>query len=537
MAILLPALILASALTAVYWPIVTYPFIQDDWGQLSALVSFGPLKYVLDGLSIKDKLFYRPLSQSYFALYYRFFGWDPLPFHVIGLLIHFLNSLLVVFISWRLIRKLSLAWVAGIIYAVAVTVHLDPLLWLVGFYDLAASFFYLSSISLLLAKRGWLSAMAFGLGILAKESTVVLGLAFPLIIFYTDQSSRRSSSALLRKLWPWAAIAATYCLVRMSGAISPFSLPSTEPYSMQLMGDHIFKNLFRYVWWSLEAVTPFRALASGTVRWVLWGASALAVLLYFYCRRSPALRTFPLSWIGFLTAWAAVGIVPALLLPNHFYKYYLTESLPPLVLLTLTALYWVYSLFTQSRIRDVPDSPAPNLSQSPLWPVSEMHSSHRYPTTQILLAGLFVVLPLADVVSAAQYFRTRDLAGISDQYTIGTNHLIHRGHAASLILDYLRDHHKSVPTGCIFLIDGCDLESLGNEVGLQTYYGDSSIRVLRLSDVVRDCRSEQTQQAPDGSSERPHYGNSGLESQKLFCLRIVDGKVLEEDAVRAIGRK
>lgn len=125
---------LLVAIGVVYWPVLTYPFIQDDWGQLRALVNGDAFSFFSNALSVKGKLFFRPLSLAYFVVYHRLFGLNPLPFHIIGLTIHLLNSLLVSLISWRLTRSHWISRFAGLIYAAAVTVHLDPLLWLVGFF-------------------------------------------------------------------------------------------------------------------------------------------------------------------------------------------------------------------------------------------------------------------------------------------------------------------------------------------------------------------------------------------------------------------
>ncbi len=535
------ALVLAAAIALVYWPIVTFPFIQDDWGHLNGLVTLGPLKYLCDGVSQSDRLFWRPIGLIYFALYYRIFGLHPLPFHLVGMLIHFFNSLLVVFISWHLTRGGLVAWAAGFIYAVAVTVHMDPLLWQVGFYDLSASFLYLTSIALLLTKRRWLSAAAFAFGVLAKESTVTLVLVFPLILLYTDQHSTRSLRALLRKLGPWTSIVAVYCLVRMSGVIFAFSLAETEPYSIRLIGIHVLKNLFRYIWWSLEAVTPFRTLASNTVRWMLWGVTALVGALYFYRRKLPFPAVIPDRWTGFLAAWAVIGILPALFLPNHYYKYYLTYSLPPVVLLWISALYWFYSLLAGSVRTGTRGASTTTSVLLPPLSVSESEfsttGSAGFQRNQLVLTALFSALSLINAVSAAEYFYARNRAGIADRYVVGTNYLIHRGNVARLLLDYLRDHHPSVPVGSVFLIDGCDLESIGDEAGPQAFYGDPSIRVFRLSDVREFRRGHAVKDGTNRSDDRLHLLNLRPESRNLFCLRIKEGKVMEEDPAKAVERE
>ncbi len=529
------ALAVLAAIGLVYWRILHYPFIQDDWGQLGGLINANSLSYLSDALSVKGKLFYRPLSLAYFQLCYRLFGLNPLPFHVIGLTIHSINSLLVVLISRKLTGNPSISWFAGLMYAVAVTVHLDPLLWLVGFYDLSASFFYLASIAFFLTRHRWLSAAAFGLGLLAKESVVVLAPVLLLMLVYAIRPFRKVPGGVCRELWPHALILAAYLLVRTGGGLSPFSLPDGEPYSMRLFGIHVFKNAYRYAWWGLEAVTPFRNIGSGAARWVLWTLFLVGEILWLLSRNSRRALLFPSGWIMFLASWAGMGVLPALFLPNHYYKYYLTYSLLPLLLLTLSGLCWVLRFIPllQGGGTSSPVVCSPDLVSctSALRPLGSSNSAH--PHLPRLLLGVFIALALADALSAAWYFQVRDQAGVSDQYTVGTNNLIHRGHAASLILSCLAREHRQVPKGSVFLLEGCDLESLDNGGALCVFYGDDSIRLFRASEMVMDPAGKYIERkAAYRRADNPQPYRIAVEPGKLFSLRIKDGKVLEADPLR-----
>ncbi len=533
------ALAVPAVVGLVYWRVLRYPFIQDDWGQLGGLINADTLSYLSDILSVKGKLFYRPLSLAYFLLCYRLFGLNPLPFHVIGLVIHSINSLLVVFIARRLTGNIAISWFAGLIYAAAVTVHLDPLLWLVGFYDLSASLFYLASIALFLARRRWLSAAAFGLGLLAKESAVVLAPVLLLILLYAIRGVRKALAGVCRDLWPHALILAAYFLVRTGGGLSPFSLRPGEPYSMRLSGVHVFKNAFRYAWWGLETVTPFRSIDSGSARWALWALFLVGGILWLLSRKSRRAPLFPSGWIVFLACWAGTGILPALFLPNHYYKYYLTYSLPPLILLSLSGPCWVMRLIPLLRGEEASDPVVYSPDLIPCTSSRRLRGSWdlAHPHLSRLLLGVFITLALADVLSAARYFQVRDEAGVSDRYTVGTNNLIHRGHAASLILSYLAREHRQVPRGSVILLDGCDPESLDSGGGLRVFYGDSTIRLFRASEMAMDPEGKYIEKrAPYRRADAPQSDTIAVEPGKLFFLRVKDGKVQEADPRRLPGR-
>lgn len=487
---------LLTEIGGIYWRVLSYPFIQDDWGLLRALVSQDALSYLSGAVSPEGTLFYRPLSLLYFLLYHRLFGLNALPFHVIGLAILLLNSLLVSFISWKLTGNRLISAATGLVYAAAITVHLDPLLWLVGFYDLSASLFYFASIALFLAGRKFLSAAAFGAALLAKESTLVLAVVLVVMLVYVVRPLKNVAGIVCRALWPHGLILAGYILARIGNMVSLFSLSGTDPYRMKLFGLHLFKNLFRYSWWSLEAISPWRGMSSGAASWILWTTVIVVGAVLVLSRKSRHPSLFPFGWIAFLLGWAVAGISPALLLPNHYYKYYLAYSMPALVLMACSGLHWVSTLIARPSSR--PDSRV--IPPGSPWVLPFPGSM---PGTQSpLMVSVFVVFVLANGLSAYSYFRMKDRAGISDRYTVGTNHLIYRGHIANLILDYLVREHPTVPRGSVFILDGCDPESLGGEDGLRTFYRDEAIRVFSRSEVV-------------------HSGT-------VFYLRIRNGKVEEQ---------
>jgi hypothetical protein len=502
----------------IYWRILPYPFVQDDWGQLKGLAHTDAYSWISSALSMRDKLFYRPISLIYYLVYYKVFGLNPLYFHIVGLTIHLFNSLLVVIISRRLIANRAISVSAGLIYAAAATVHLDPLLWMVGFCDLSATFLYFAAIALFLAGRRYLSTVAFGIGLLAKESVVVVLLIFVLFLVYSVRPLKSLPAAIIRSLWPPALVLSVYSLARIGFAVSPFSLRGSEPYSMRLFGVHIAKNLFRYAWWGLQAVTPLRSLPGGTARWILWAMLVAGVLLWILSKRVSQVPLFPSGWGFLLAGWAVAGILPALLLPNHWYRYYLTYSLLPLILLLLSGAWWTAQRFSRrgqeaGLERSAVGGESLPLARPPIWAV-------------VILGSLV----LADFASAAWYFRTKDRAGVSDRYEPGTNHLIHRGHTAKAILDYLARSHATVPKGSVFVLEGCDVESLGGEDALRVFYADESIRVFNRLEVVIEIESGHpggmgTRGNPDDIS-RPTVQ---MEPGKVFLLHMVGGTIHEVD--------
>ena len=236
---------------ATYWKVLKYPFIQDDWGILFSIVEMDDFEIVQQAFLPEGKLFYRPLGITYFVLAHLFFGLNSLGYHLLALGLHFVNSLLVVRISGLFLQgNKLLPWLAGILYGTAIAVHMDPLLWIVGIYDLACAFFFFSSFILFTKQRHIQSAWVLALAMLFKKSAVVL---IPILFLYnlllTGGTSRR---ALLTKLTPFMLVLLAFLYLRIQ-MISPWSLPSTHPYRTLFWGQHLLNNLLSYSKWAAEA--------------------------------------------------------------------------------------------------------------------------------------------------------------------------------------------------------------------------------------------------------------------------------------------
>ena len=172
----------AAVVCAVYWPSLSLPFIQDDWSLLNAFRTQDTPSMLKLIFAYENTLFYRPLSKIYFWLMYEIWGAQPTPFHVMALIVHVLNSCLVALIINIVTRNWLVSYLTAIVYAAAIAIHLDPLAWTAGFYDVGGAFFFFTSIWLFLRNRPTFSAILYLLGCLFKESLFPLSI---LLIFYS----------------------------------------------------------------------------------------------------------------------------------------------------------------------------------------------------------------------------------------------------------------------------------------------------------------------------------------------------------------
>ena len=142
--------ILAIAVIAVFHPVFGAEFVWDDllWEDAPGVIEpFGIFKVwfsPVDGLRDNH---YWPVTYSLLWLEYRFFSTDPLGYHAVSLLMHFLVSALI----WRILFSIGVkgAWIAGLLFAVH-PIHAEPVSWVISQKDL------LSALLQLCALAAWL---------------------------------------------------------------------------------------------------------------------------------------------------------------------------------------------------------------------------------------------------------------------------------------------------------------------------------------------------------------------------------------------
>lgn len=166
------------------------------------------------GVGVK---FYRPLARLVWAAEYSLFKDNAGGWHLIGILLYSANAALVYLLAWKLGRKLSLALLAGLLFAFH-PVHTETASWiadqtdlLVGLFGLGGTIFYIQSRRSASGSRRLLNyglALAgYALAILCKESAA--GFFFvPLLYDLVFGNYSRVALVNWRKPGPWLRLAA-----------------------------------------------------------------------------------------------------------------------------------------------------------------------------------------------------------------------------------------------------------------------------------------------------------------------------------------
>ena len=232
---------------------VNYPFVWDDRevirpsaelsGQgLAAVPRVFHLRHWLHkgGPSLRP---YRPVRDLAFLLSHRLSHGRPSAYHLVNILVHALNALMVLWLAWLVLGNLYAAGVACLIFA-AHPVHTEAVAYAKNIAEILALFFGLLSACLFVhwtrmpparRRRGPLllaaAVAALILALLSKESAVCLPpVLFVWCMMLPKKEVRRRG---LRALVPMLLIAAAYAGLQFHAASA---MDEEKPFALRSVG-------------------------------------------------------------------------------------------------------------------------------------------------------------------------------------------------------------------------------------------------------------------------------------------------------------
>ncbi len=194
-----------------FFPATWGGFVWDDsvWMDPGPVQSPSGLWYIwFDPSSLKNEGHYWPIIYTLLWLEHKLWGFAPLGFHVVNLVLHAGVTLLL----WRLLLRLAVpgAWLAAALFAVH-PMHVESVVWVIGRKDLLAALFYLGAALLYLRHsaggRNWCYAGALGLFVLSLLSkSIAVTLPAALLLWHWWQQGRVTATTL-RRLLPFVLVA------------------------------------------------------------------------------------------------------------------------------------------------------------------------------------------------------------------------------------------------------------------------------------------------------------------------------------------
>jgi Tfp pilus assembly protein PilF len=329
------ALFLVAATVLVYHRMWQAGFIWDDDSHLTQNPCIiGPLGF--KEIWVSSHAYYYPLVLSTFWVLHKFVGLNPLPYHLLNVLMHAAAAVLL----WRVLRQLNVrgAWLGAVLWALH-PVMVESVAWVTELKNTQSCLFFLLSVLFFLKadgansepqKRRWLfslSLLSFALAITSKSSTVMLPVVLGLCLWWRSepdgQLTGRRGSRIVILLAPFFLIAAAASVWTIweqkfhSGAVGA-EFTQTSVQRLAIAGRDIWFYLGKLFWphplifmyprWKIDIVdlSAFLPLL------------AAAVGLFFLWWK----RNGPLRPIFFAAAYFAVSLFPVLGFFNvYFFRY------------------------------------------------------------------------------------------------------------------------------------------------------------------------------------------------------------------------
>src|ERR1035437_7535636 len=116
-------IVLTVAAIVAYYPSLFYGFSQDDFIHLysSKANNFGDfINFFNPYHHYPDIFFYRPLTtQFYFFINNLIFGLNPLPYHIEGLILHIINSILFFLLINKIFKNRQIGFICAFLYSIS----------------------------------------------------------------------------------------------------------------------------------------------------------------------------------------------------------------------------------------------------------------------------------------------------------------------------------------------------------------------------------------------------------------------------------
>ena len=264
---------------------------------------------------------YWPLVYTTFWLEHKLWGFDPTGYHVVNVLLHLANTLLV----WHLVRRLAVpgAWMVAAVFAVH-PLHVESVAWVIERKDVLSGLFYLAAAAMWMRfmeqpnPRRYAGSLAlYAAALLSKSIVVTLPVA--LLLWHWWKQNRVTSTDLWR-LVPFFAVGLVITVGDLSfyrswGAVSfDYSFTERTLIAARALWFYAGKLLWPtnlaviYPLWDIRVADPLAwgyLVASVALAVALWhfrhrlGRGLLAGALFFAVTLSPVLGFVDYGYMQF----------------------------------------------------------------------------------------------------------------------------------------------------------------------------------------------------------------------------------------------
>ena len=281
----------------------------STWGGIWDLW-FNPVGAYLEGGTRKEG-HYWPLLYTTFWIEHKLWGFSPAGYHIVNILIHFANTVLL----WRLLARLAVpgAWFVAAVFAVH-PLHTESVAWIMGRKDMLATLFCLMALFVWLRfvelpSRGrYAGALLLFAAAMLSKSVVVVFPATLLILQWWKEG--RLTHAYLLRVAPFFFVGLVIAVGDMLfyQDVQPISLGYSMAERVLIAAHSLWFYLGKLLWpvdlaviyphWDVNVADPLGwlyVIAAAAVAAALWflrdriGRGPLACALFFAVMLSPTL--------------------------------------------------------------------------------------------------------------------------------------------------------------------------------------------------------------------------------------------------------
>ena len=317
------------------WPMAAFGFAWDDHGYIVRNYPIQDpvsLKSILWCLTAFAEANWHPLTWLALHIQFQFFGLNPGGYHVVNLLLHLANTLLLYALLFRTTRAVGKSLAVAALFSVH-PLHIESVAWISEIKDVLSAFFFLLTLHAYTnyarhpgLGRYALVALLLACGLVSKPMLVTapfllalldywpLGrwLAGPAAAHKTPTIPRFSARRLILEKLPLLAMSAAVCVLTFlaqhkGGAVADLS---TLPILMRL--GNVVNSYAVYLWrmawpWPLSFYYPLAAIPIWRILLCLIGLAGISTLVYRTRHAKPYLTT---GWLWYLgTLVPVIGLV------------------------------------------------------------------------------------------------------------------------------------------------------------------------------------------------------------------------------------
>lgn len=341
--------VIVSLICVAFYPLLRYFFAQDDF-VLLLRASSGPGAAFAAFFGDAPGQF-RPLTKAaYFAMMHGLFGLNAVAYHLVSLVIHIANTLLVLVLLQRLRVPREAALVGSALFGLSIA-FFHVIAWVSCIQQLGACFLMFVAMLFglrMIDKSGMVdrvvSLAAYTLSLLCMEQGYALPVLLLIVaLFGLGNGGRRLGfGAGLRLFGAHVAITVLY----LTFMIGWKGVPSSGTYEFALRAN-VLANLVTYTGWFYYfwGILPFHVTsAAGSL--APTHILLLAVVAHHLARRRVSAVVFGLSFV-------VLGLMPVLFLSEH--KFLLHTYIPAFGAIYLLALglgdVFARRVMTKRRLR------------------------------------------------------------------------------------------------------------------------------------------------------------------------------------------